>query len=125
MSRSRKAAHYGALAERAARQRYDLEPAHDAWHDAEAADGTPVEVKATMLNRASGSPGRFRIFERYHGRLARRDGVYVFVAYRAVGRGIQVRQMRSVEAGWLDVDWYGAGGHRDSRQVKVAVSTVF
>ena len=125
MSRSSKAAHYGALAEKVARERYDLEAAHDSWHDAVTDDGRPVEVKAAMLNRARGVP-RFRIFERYHRRLVRESGLYVFVAYRAAGRGIQPRAVRSLEASSLNVSsWYGAGGHRESQQVKLPVSSVF
>lgn len=78
-----------------------------------------------MLNRRDGSEGRFRVFEEYHKKLEANDGLYVFVAYRAVGQGIQVRAMRSLEASELRLSFYGAGGHRDSRQVKIPPEKVF
>jgi hypothetical protein len=78
-----------------------------------------------MLNRSSGQTGRFRIFERYHEQLVKQNGLYVFVAYRASGRGISVEATRSVEASAIKMDFYGAGGHRGSRQVKVPPSEIF
>jgi hypothetical protein len=127
VNRSRKAAHYGRLAEERAADRYGLrlDGVHASWKDAETDDGRPVEVKAAMLNRSDGSEGRFRVFEQYHERLADRSGLYVFVAYYARGRGIRVKAMRSVDASRLALDFYGAGGHRDSRQVKIPVNAVF
>jgi len=125
MNRSSNAARYGALAERAARERYGLDADHTEWNDARTDNGRPVEVKSAMLNRASGHAGRFRIFERVHRRLASEDGVYVFVAYRASGRGISVEKMRSVDADAVRLEFYGAGGHRDTKQAKVPVSEVF
>lgn len=124
MSRSSKAARYGRLAEEAARARYNLESAHTSWHDATTSDGRPVETKAAMLNRARGR-GRFRVFEEYHRRLEDAEGLYVFVAYEAAGRGIRVKKMRSVGASALNLEFYGAGGHRDSRQAKIPVPAVF
>jgi len=122
-NRSKKAAHYGALAERAARQRYGLEPAHSSWQDAETEDGRPVEIKAAMMNRKSGKTGRFRVFEDYHARLRREGGLYVFVLYSATGGsgggGIRVQNMRSIEADALQLQFYGAGGHRNSDQMKI------
>jgi hypothetical protein len=123
-NRSKKAAHFGALAERAARERYGLDAEHDGFHDAVAPDGTPVEIKAAMLDRASGKVGRFRIFEDYHKRLRAAGGWYVFVAYRARPE-FRVARMRSVGAGDVSATFYGAGGHRGSRQVKLPVSDVF
>jgi len=125
MNRSKKAARYGALAEQYARERYGLDADHDYSHDARTDDGRPVEVKAAMLNRASGQTGRFRLFEEAHRELAADDGIYVFVAYEASGRGIRVRRCRAVAADEIEVDWYGAGGHRDSQQVKIPPKAVF
>jgi hypothetical protein len=125
MSRSSNANRYGTLAEYRAAERYGLTIERDAWHDARTSDGTPVEIKAAMLNRASGQTGRFRLFEDYHRKLRRDGGIYVFVTYRAVGRGIAVDETRSVDAKDVQVRWYGAGGHRDSRQVKLPVHEVF
>lgn len=125
MSRSSNANRYGTLAEYRAAERYGLALERDAWHDARTDDGRPVEIKAAMLNRASGQSGRFRLFEEYHRNLRRDGGIYVFVKYRAAGAGIAVENMRSVEAADVRVRWYGAGGHRDSRQTKIAVSDIF
>ncbi|WP_396610810.1 hypothetical protein ACH9L7_11315 [Haloferax sp. S1W] len=124
-NRSKKAARYGALAERAARERYGLEMEHTSWYDARASDGTPVEIKAAMLNRRSGKTGRFRVFEEYHRDLVSRDGVYVFVAYRAIGSGIQVVRSRSLRAKNLQLEFYESGGHRDSAQAKIPPSKIF
>lgn len=51
----------------------------------------------------------------------------MFAAYRAVGRGLRVEKIRTVDAIALDerLEFYGAGGHRDSRQVKIPASSVF
>jgi hypothetical protein len=123
-NRSKKAARYGRLAEEAARSRYGLESEHTSWYDATTSDGRPVETKAAMLNRARGK-GRFRVFEAYHRKLESAGGLYVFVAYEAAGRGIRVWKMRSVEASSMNLEFYGAGGHRDSRQCKIPVRAVF
>lgn len=124
-NRSRKAARYGSLAERVARERYGLDAEHDGMHDARAPSGEPVEVKAAMLNRRSG-PARFRIFEDYHERLVAAGGFYVFVAYRAKGRGISVEGVRSLDADALRVtSWSSTGGHRDSRQKRIPVREIF
>lgn len=125
MTRASRSSRYGALAEEKARARYGLEADRSSWHDARADDGTPIEVKAAMLNRSSGKEGRFRLFEDYHKRLEQADGAYVFVAYRAVGRGISVEAMRSIAASSIRVEWYGAGGHRESRQAKVPPREIF
>ncbi|RDZ36835.1 MULTISPECIES: hypothetical protein [unclassified Haloferax] len=125
MNRSRKAARYGRLAEEAARRIYDLDADHASWHDARTSDGRPVETKAAMLNRADGTEGRFRIFEDYHAKLVQHDGLYVFIPYLARGRGIQVVDARSVEASKLRLNFYGAGGHRESQQVKIHPHRVF
>lgn len=122
---SKKSARYGALAERAARERYGLEPEHDGHHDAVAPDGRPVEIKSAMLNRASGRTGRFRIFREYHQQLDREGGYYVFVAYRRSGRGISVVRMRSVEADALTMNWYQGTHHRNSRERKLTIEQVF
>ena len=87
-------------------------------------DGRPCETKAAMLNRARGK-GRFRVFEEYHRKLEAEGGLYVFVAYEAAGRGIRVQKMRAVDASDLNLEFYGAGGHRSSRQCKIPVRAVF
>lgn len=127
MSRSSNAAHYGAEVERAGRERYGLEPAHSPWHDAKRSNGDPVETKAAMYRRANGSPGRFRIFREPHEKLARADGWYCFGSYRVRGRGVEIVAMTMTRARALRLsssDWYGAGGHRDSEQVKLPIEAV-
>lgn len=125
---SKKANRYGTLAERKAADRYGLERegAHTSWCDAEYQNGTPVEIKSATVSRSDGSKGRFRIFKKYHERLLREDGYYCFVVYQPRGRGITVLDMVMRKANRMPLSaWYGAGGHRDSNQTKVAINSVF
>lgn len=124
MSRSSNAARYGARVERAACDRYGLEPDHSSWHDAVRSNGDPVEIKAAMYRRDDGSEGRFRIFEDYHERLATSDGWYCFGSYRPRGTGVEIVAMTMTRARALRLsssDFYSSGGHRDSRQVKIPI----
>lgn len=121
MSRSQRAARFGALAERAAFSRYGLEAERDDWHDAVDSDGRPWDVKACMLSRES---PRFRLWEDQHEELGRRGGGYVFVGYVPRGSGLEVVAMRSVRATSIDVSFYGAGDHSKGDQVKVKPSAV-
>jgi hypothetical protein len=52
-------------------------------------------------------------------------GGYVFVAYIPRGTGIEVKNMRSVRASSLRLDFYGAGRHVKGDQVKVKPSRIF
>jgi hypothetical protein len=113
------------MAEQAARNRYNLTADHTSWHDARDPEGHPVEVKATMVQQRDGTTGRFRIFKRYHRTLERADGRYVFVVYRARGRGIEVVKTRSIRAEDLSLSWGGSGGHRGSLEAKVPHSRLF
>lgn len=124
-NRSQNAARYGALAERVGFERYGLEADRDGWHDARDDDGDPWDVKACMKVRASGAPGRFRLWREQHQRLAREGGGYVFVLYSAVGRGIRVHKTRSVRAQNLRLTFYGAGDHPKGKQLKVPPERVF
>lgn len=122
---SKKAARYGALAERRAAERYDLahQGEHTSWCDGRMQDGTPVEIKATDMAR---DYPRFRIFEDYHDRLHREGGRYVFVAYKRRGAGISVVRMTMTHAGRLpQTTWTTTGGHRDSRAAKLRPGDVF
>lgn len=121
-NRSQNAAHYGALAEKVARQRYGLDVEHDSYHDAVDDDGRPWDVKAAMLNRRA---PRFRLWREQHRRLTQAGGGYVFVGYVARGRGIHVRQIRSVRARSLRLRFYGAGKHPKGEQTKVPPSKIF
>ncbi len=122
MNRSQNAARYGALAERRAAERYGLELERDDWHDARGPRGRPWDVKAAMASRRS---PRFRLWEEQHRKLRQEGGGYVFVLYRAVGRGIQVQKMRSLSAQGLRLEFYGAGRHPKGRQVKVPPDRIF
>lgn len=122
---SKKAARYGALAERRAAERYDLahRGEHTSWCDARMQDGTPVEIKATDLGR---DYPRFRIFEKYHERLQKEGGRYVFVAYKRRGGGIQVVRMKMIHASRLpQATWTTTGGHRRSRAAKFSPDSVY
>lgn len=125
MPGSKRANRYGTLAERWAAERFNLrrEGAHTSWCDAVRPDGTPVEIKSCKMNREY---PRFRVFQEYHETLADRDGLYVFVCYKPKGRGITVLRSCILAADDLPAStWYGAGGHRDSEQVKLPPSRVF
>lgn len=121
-SRSQKAARFGALAERIARERYDLDADRDDWHDARGPDGRPWDVKAAMLSRYQ---PRFRLWREQHQRLRSESGGYVFIGYRPNGSGIVVEQTRTLRARSLRLDWGGAGAHPKGDQAKVAVSRIF
>lgn len=126
MSRSKQANHYGTLAECRAADERGLNLDRDSWHDATFQNGTPVEIKSCMYRRANGSPGRVRVFREYHDRLREAGGWYLFVVYRVRGTGIQVLDTKMLRAGQLPLStWYGAGGHRNSEQTKLAIGDVF
>jgi hypothetical protein len=123
-----KTSRIGALVERRVADRYDLEleGRHRSWADATFQNGTPVEIKAAAYRRSSGAAGRFRVFRDPHRQLVDRDGWYAFAVYRIRGRGVEVVEQRMRRAVDLEpVEWYGAGGHRDSEQVKLPTSRVF
>lgn len=124
---SQKSSRYGALTERKARERYDLTEAHSAWHDARTQSGEPVEIKAATVERATGRQGRFRTFREPHRRLAKADGWYAFVAYRAVGRGVSVERMKMVRARSIRPSWSKSGHKTDGRgeQHKISMAEVF
>lgn len=129
-SRSHRSPRYGALAEAQAREYYSLTKARDAWHDAVSDSGDPWEIKAAMSERSDGSMGRFRIFRRPHRALVRNGGYYALVAYRPVGRGIQVDAMRSLDARELEAirpDWYASRHQTEGRdqQVKIRIDRIF
>jgi hypothetical protein len=119
---------YGHRAELKAADRYrlDLDGTHTSWCDGRDRDGRPVEIKAARPRYSDGREGKFRVFEEYHDQLAARDGWYVFVLYLPRGTGVQVLDMDRRHSSRLPGStWYGAGGHRDSRQREIQVSEVF
>lgn len=128
MSRSSNAARYGSLAERKAADRYRLrrEGAHTSWCDAITEDGTPVEIKSTMVEHSDGQPGNFKLYRQYHERLVEESGRYVFVVYKPRGRGITVLKMEMRHSTRLPMlRWHGGGEHRNSKQGKLAIEDVF
>jgi hypothetical protein len=124
-NRSKRANQYGTLTEMHAADRYNLKQdgEYTSWCDARGPDGTPHEIKATMVTRGY---LRFRIFEKYHRRLQFAGRRYVLVAYRPHSRGIVLLKSRRIHASKLPLStWYGAWGHRDSRQVKLSLEAIF
>jgi hypothetical protein len=121
-SRSQNAAHFGALAEKAARSRYGLDVDHDSWKDAKDSEGRPWDVKAVMLSRDS---PRFRLWETQHTRLKEAGGGYVFVGYIPRGTGIEIKHIKTVRAESIEIEFYGAGSHVKGDQGRVLPGDVF
>ncbi|MCU4973950.1 hypothetical protein OB955_14545 [Halobacteria archaeon AArc-m2/3/4] len=126
MSRSKRTNHFSTLCEEqiVRKRRFVLERA--SWHDARFQNGTPVEIKSTMVEHADGQPGNFKIYREYHDRLRWADGWYCFV-YRPHGRsGCTVLKDRMVKASNLPLlRWHGGGDHRGTQQAKIAIGDVF
>ncbi len=126
MSRSHRANHYGTLFERKAFEKYRLEPARASWRDAVDRDGTSVEVKATMHRHADGQPGTFKLYRKYHEKLRRQNGVYVFGVYKPRGQGISVLRTQMIHSSKLPLlTWHGGGAHRETQQAKIGISEIF
>jgi len=124
--RSHRANHYGTAAEEELSRRYGLELARKSWCDAERSDGTPVELKSTMLEHADGQPGNFKIYEKYHRKLRRHDGHYGFAVYKPHGQGIRVVKAKLVHSSQIPrLSWHGGGDHRDTQQAKLGIGEVF
>ncbi|SFS00028.1 hypothetical protein SAMN05216559_2298 [Halomicrobium zhouii] len=126
MNRSHKANHYGTLCERKAVHRYGLELDRSSWHDARRDDGTPVEIKSTMRRHADGQPGNFKLYSKYHRRLWRTNGWYIFIIYRVRGNGLQVLKSEMRHSSRLpQLSWHGGGQHRDAKQAKILINSLF
>ena len=109
----------------AEKRRFELERA--SWHDARFQNGTPVEIKSTMLEHSDGQPGNFKIYRDYHDKLRRADGWYCFVVYRPHGRsGCTIVKDKMVKSTNLPLlRWHGGGDHRGTEQTKIAIADVF
>jgi len=127
MNRSKRANHFGTICEKrmARKRRFDLERA--SWHDARFQNGTPVEIKSTMVKHSDGQPGNFKVYRAYHDRLKRANGWYCFVVYRPHGRsGCTIVKDRMCKASSLPLlRWHGGGDHRDTQQAKVPIKSIF
>ncbi|RKD95500.1 hypothetical protein [Halopiger aswanensis] len=127
MNRSKRANHFGTICEKrmARKRRFDLERA--SWHDARFGNGTPVEIKSTMLEHSNGQPGNFKIYREYHKKLRRHEGWYCFAVYRPHGRsGLTIVRDKMVRACDLPLlRWHGGGDHRGTKQGKISISDVF
>jgi len=122
---SHRANSYGTAVEYKMADHYDVELARASWKDADAPDGTPVEIKAAMHEHADGQPGNFKIYREYHERLQSEGGVYLFAAYRIRGRGVEVLAHGRRRASRLPtVRWHGGGDHRGTQQAKIPISDV-
>ncbi|WP_353617819.1 hypothetical protein [Natranaeroarchaeum aerophilus] len=126
MNRSKRANHFGTICEKrmAKKRRFSLERA--SWHDARFQNGTPVEIKSTMVKHSDGQPGNFKIYQKYHEKLRRHDGWYCFVVYRPHGRsGCTVLDDKMVRVGDLQlIRWHGGGDHRGTEQAKISIQAV-
>lgn len=122
---SHKANSYGTAVEYKMAEHYDVDLARASWKDADAPDGTPVEIKAAMHEHADGQPGNFKIYREYHEKLQENGGVYLFAAYRVRGRGVQVlAHGRRRAADLPTVRWHGGGDHRGTQQAKISIQDV-
>jgi hypothetical protein len=123
---SHRANKYGTAVEYKMADVHDLELARASWKDANAPDGTPVEIKAAMHEHADGQPGTFKLYREYHEKLQSQSGVYVFAVYRIRGRGVEVLAHGRRRASRLPtVRWHGGGDHRSTQQAKIAIEDVF
>jgi len=111
---------YGKLVEKWAGERYPLDldypEVEGLKFDGTGPDGSPWEVKGTMIN---GVRPTFKFWRDQHEKLRERDGGYILVWYRARGREIDVLSSRSIEATALRIDnWTnpGASHHRSHSQ---------
>ncbi|WP_420870599.1 hypothetical protein [Haloarcula rubripromontorii] len=126
MSRSHKANHYGTLVERKAAERYNLELDRCSWHDAKRPDGTPVEIKSAMHRHSDGQPGTFKLYDQYHKELRIEGGYYIFGVYRIRGQGVEVLDWKMRHSSRLpQLCWHGGGSHRNSKQAKIQITSVF
>ncbi|RQG91858.1 hypothetical protein [Natrarchaeobius chitinivorans] len=127
MNRSKRANHFGTICEKrmSKKRRFTLE--RSSGHDARFQNGTPVEIKSTMLEHSDGQPGNFKIYRAYHDRLRQADGWYCFVVYRPHGRsGCTIVKDKMVKASNLPLlQWHGGGDHRGTEQAKISISGVF
>ncbi|NIC01083.1 hypothetical protein [Halobacterium sp. R2-5] len=106
-------------------EEYGVELSRASWKDADAPDGTPVEIKAAMHEHADGPPGNFKIYREYHEKLQQNSGVYLFAAYRVRGRGVQVLAHGRRRASRLPtMRWHGGGDHRGTEQAKISIQAV-
>jgi len=95
------------------------------WYDGRK-NGTPWEFKATKYHHADGQPGNFKVYKRYHGRLVKAGGRYGFAVYRKRGTGTEVLKMKAVAASSLPMlKWHGGGSHRDTKQAKIDIDSIF
>jgi len=122
---SHRANSYGTAVEYKMADHYDVELARASWKDADAPDGTPVEIKAAMHEHADGQPGTFKLYREYHEKLQSEGGVYLFAAYRIRGHGVEVLAHDRRRASCLPtVQWHGGGEHRGTQQAKVSIDDV-
>jgi len=127
VNRSKRANHFGTAVEKrmAEKRRFELERA--SWHDARFGNRTPVEIKSTMHEHADGQPGNWKVYREYHEKLRRHDGWYCFVVYRAHGRsGCTILRDKMVRSSDLPLlRWHGGGDHRETKQAKIPIDTIF
>lgn len=125
MGRSHRANRYGTLVERQLAERYGIELGRTSWCDG-SRGGKPVEIKSTMHRHSNGQPGNFKLYEKYHRKLRRHDGMYAFAVYKPWGRGIKILRSKVVHSSKVPrLSWHGGGDHRGTQQAKLGIGEVF
>lgn len=109
---------YATSIERQIRDRENYETPDDGreWRDARTPGGRDIEIKSALRERATGRPGRFRIFRDPHGTLSNRRGAYHFVVYRGRGSGAEIVADKTVRARRLQIEDWTPSDH-ETRQV--------
>lgn len=90
----------------------------DDWYDARGPDGTPIEIKGTVVEQSNGSSntvGRWWIQRSNHRRLREQRGLYELVVYREHDETEEIEILAScrIPARCLDAfitTWYGTTG---------------
>lgn len=114
-------------------EKYGLQPDHSGRADAKyPSSGTPVEIKSAKRRKSDGRggsmEGEFFVFEEPHTWLRRRDGFYIFVAYRFRGKGVQILKTKRVHASSLPYFTFHESGHRQrnhDREARFKISDIF
>ncbi|PCR91255.1 hypothetical protein [Natrinema ejinorense] len=121
---SHKSNKFGTAVEKRVVDEYRLELSRSPWHDALMQNGKPVEIKSTRLEHADGGSGNFKIYEKYHRKLRRHDGYYVFGVYKSSPfKILKLKRKHSSQIPRLS--WHGGGDHRGTQQAKLAIDRVF
>lgn len=128
----------GAFAERAAAEKWDFAhaPNEADWYDCVGPNEEKLEVKSTVVTLASGSAGRFRLWEDQHISLTAADKAgsawyaFVLLSGGSTQEVVAIKRMRPKDVTPIvraDGGTWNLAGHekRPGRQHKVLWSEVF